>query len=320
LGNAIYIAMAGSHQIWGLDLKRELIGPFAGSGGENIVDGPAKDALLAQPSGITTDGALLYFADSETSSIRAVTLGPDAIVSTIVGCGLFEFGDQDGTGDVVRMQHPLGIAFHDGALYVADTYNGKIKRVVPATREVRTLAYGFDEPGGVAAADGKLYVADTNNHAIRIVDLETFTVGTLMLRSLEKLKPRASAGGWTGEALERSPVSVRPGHIQILLDPRLPEGLKLNTAAPNRLLIRSDSPALLFENGVAAKLIDRPKAFPIEVPADVTGEAKLTVFAEIYYCHEGDEGLCFYKEILISVPVLVSPGSNSAMIDLGFPV
>ncbi len=318
VGGAIYIAMAGSHQIWGLDLKRELIGPFAGSGGENIVDGPVKDALLAQPSGITSDGSLLYFADSETSSIRAATLGPDAIVSTIVGCGLFEFGDQDGTGDVVRMQHPLGITFYEGALYVADTYNGKIKRVVPATREVRTLAYGFDEPGGVSAANGKLYVADTNNHAIRIVDLQTLTVATLMLRGLQKLRPRTSSGGWTGETLERSPVSVRAGRIQIVLDPKLPEGLKLNIAGPNRLLIRSDSPALLFEGGVAARLIDRPESFPIEVPADVTDDAKLTVFGEIYYCHEGDEGLCFYKEILISVPVVVSTSSTAVTIDLGF--
>jgi hypothetical protein len=172
----------------------------------------------------------------------------------------------------------------------------------------------------VSAANGKLYVADTNNHAVRIVDLQTLTVATLMLRSLQKLRPRTSSGGWTGETLERSPVSVRAGRIRLVLDPKLPEGLRLNTEAPNRLLLRSDTPTLVFEDGVSARLIDRPKSFPVEVPADVTGDAKLTVFAEIYYCHEGDEGLCFYKEILVSVPVTVAASSTAVTIDLGFPV
>ena len=70
-GGQLYIAMAGSHQIWVMDTDSRQIGPFAGSGLEGTDDGPLAIADLAQPSGLTLDGkGRLYFADSEGSSIR----------------------------------------------------------------------------------------------------------------------------------------------------------------------------------------------------------------------------------------------------------
>jgi len=104
----LYIAMAGPHQLWRMNPKTGGIAPYAGSGRENIIDGPLADAALAQPSGITTDGRLLYFADSEVSAIRSAALDPNGDVETIVGQGLFDFGDIDGRGSQVRLQHPLG--------------------------------------------------------------------------------------------------------------------------------------------------------------------------------------------------------------------
>ena len=194
----LYIAMAGIHQLWSLDLEAKQVRPYAGNGREAPVDGPLLTASLDQPSGITTDGKVLYFADSEASAIRTADLNDSGRVGTIVGQDLFVFGDVDGTGDAVRLQHPIGIHFHDGVLYVADTYNNKIKRVFPQTRSVLTmLGTGepgylddeanqalFHEPGGVSVAAGKLYVADTNNHAIRVADLDTGEVGTLELRGV----------------------------------------------------------------------------------------------------------------------------------------
>ena len=132
--------MAGHHQIWALDLKKKEIGPFAGNGRENIRDGPLPFANFAQPSGLATDGKNLYVADSEISALRKVPLGGQGRVETLVGRGLFVFGDQDGPGQIedlvsdkkeARLQHALGVAFHDGKLYVADTYNSKIQGVRP---------------------------------------------------------------------------------------------------------------------------------------------------------------------------------------------
>lgn len=94
----LYIAMAGPHQIWAMNLQHEEIGPYAGSSREARIDGPLMEAALAQPSGLTSDGANLYVADSEVSAIRAVSLNPRGNVSTVVGLDLFEFGDVDGRG------------------------------------------------------------------------------------------------------------------------------------------------------------------------------------------------------------------------------
>ena len=194
----LFIAMAGVHQLWTLDLKEKRVHPYAGNGRETPVDGPLLSASLDQPSGITTDGQKLYFADSEASAIRSADLEGGGSVRTIVGLDLFVFGDVDGTGDEVRLQHPLGIHFHEGVLYIADTYNNKIKRLFPRTRGTLTILGNgepgyrdgegsqalFHEPGDVSVAAGKLYVADTNNHAIRVADLDSGVVSTLDVRGL----------------------------------------------------------------------------------------------------------------------------------------
>jgi DNA-binding beta-propeller fold protein YncE len=202
-GDTLYIAMAGDHQVWTLDLVKGMVSPYAGSGRENIANGSLDEATFAQPSGLASDGTTLYVADSEVSGIRTVPLDGRGEVKTIVGEGLFDFGDVDGVGGKVRLQHPLGVAFHDGKLYVADTYNSKIKVIDPAKRSCTTYLGGegdgwvagplFNEPAGLSAAGDKLFVADTNAHRIRVVDLKTKTVSTLALQGVEA--PKAVAGG-----------------------------------------------------------------------------------------------------------------------------
>jgi thiol-disulfide isomerase/thioredoxin len=194
----LYVAMAGSHQIWTFDPAKQQVEPFAGNGRENIHDGTLLNSCFAQPSGLATDGKTLYVADSEVSAVRAVPLDGSGEVRTLVGKGLFKFGDVDGEGDEVRLQHALGLAWHDGKLYVADTYNSKIKVLDPEKRTCRTFMGGeaegwlatpvFFEPGGISYADGKLYVADTNAHRIRVVDLKTSAVSTLQLQGVEAPK------------------------------------------------------------------------------------------------------------------------------------
>ena len=181
----LYIAMAGSHQIWALDISGGEVHVFAGTGREALDDASLRKCALAQPSGLAFSGTRLYFADSESSAIRFADIETDK-VETLVGAGLFEFGDRDGTGSEVRLQHCLGVAEHAGLLYVADTYNNKIKMIDPATKTCLMLLgkrAALWEPGGLSISGGKLYIADTNNHAIRTADLATLEVETLAIRA-----------------------------------------------------------------------------------------------------------------------------------------
>ncbi|MCH8897232.1 MAG: alkyl hydroperoxide reductase [Chloroflexi bacterium] len=204
--NTLYIAMAGAHQLWSMTLADGQVGPYAGSGGESITNGPLASATLAQPSGITcggdnggnNGGGKLYFVDSETSSVRSADLDPAGRVGTLVGLDLFVFGDVDGSEHNVRLQHPIGITFEDGVIYIADTYNHKIKQILPITRSALTvLGTGeaghndgpgkqalFSEPSGLSFGGGKLFIADTNNHLIRVADLAADQVWTLEISGL----------------------------------------------------------------------------------------------------------------------------------------
>lgn len=194
----LYIVMTGSHQIWMMDLSDGQIQPFAGDGRQARIDGPLLSSSLAQPGGITTDGTKLYFADSATSSIRSADLDPDGTVNSIIGLALFQFGDNDGIGRAVRLQHPSGILFHNGLLYLTDVYNHKIKVVNPKDQSCKTfLGTGksgktdgktcqFYEPSGLTFARGRLYIADTNNHSIRIADISSGEVSTLQITGLKR--------------------------------------------------------------------------------------------------------------------------------------
>jgi hypothetical protein len=196
-GGALLVAMAGTHELWRVDLATGAAGPVAGGRGEGLVDGVPADALLAQPAGLATDGRRVWWADAEASAVRetvpaALGLrhepgGGEAPVRTLVGTGLFDFGLADGVGDAARLQHPQGVAWVAGAgggagrLLVADSYNDALRWLDPATRRVETWLDGFAEPGGVAVAGGAAYVADTNAHRVAVIELATGAVDTLAL-------------------------------------------------------------------------------------------------------------------------------------------
>lgn len=193
-GPTLYVAMAGTHQVWAADRASGAIAPHAGSSAEGLHDNVRPRAALAQPSGLALgDDGLLYVADAEVSAVRAVEPGPNGRVRTLVGRGLFTYGDRDGTGPDVRLQHPLGVAWDRGRLYVADTFNHKVRVLDPSSLEVRTLAGtgrpgladgvpgALAEPGGLSVAGDRVYIADTNNHRIRVLDMSTGELSTLPL-------------------------------------------------------------------------------------------------------------------------------------------
>jgi thiol-disulfide isomerase/thioredoxin len=319
----LYIAMAGPHQLWRMNPKTNGIVPFAGTGREDIIDGPLNDAALAQPSGITTDGKRLYFADSEVSAIRRADLDPDGKVETIVGQGLFDYGDKDGKGSSVRLQHPLGVVHHEGALYVADTYNNKIKIVSPEEKSSQTfLGTGkeglldgakamFDEPGGVSIAFGKIYIADTNNHSIRWADLKTRKVETVQFKNLERLRPRSlKQDTLTGESRDLPLQMVKPGDATLTLQVELPAGYKLNHLAPSAVVVASSQAQIAsFTNGVQ-QVFHHPK-FPLAVALKVSeGKTTLVVNLVIYYCESAKESLCYFKEMRLNVPITVTTAAE----------
>ncbi|MEH2212703.1 thioredoxin-like domain-containing protein [Nostoc sp.] len=196
--NTLFIAMAGPHQIWLMDLETGIIKTYAGTGAEACIDGSLTESAFAQPSGITSNGQELYIADSEVSSIRGIGIVEPYQVRTVCGSGgLFGFGDVDGQGEDVRLQHCLGVEYAQNLLWVADTYNHKIKLVSPSGNCQTVLGDGsaglqdgqgkntrFFEPSGLSALSSYLYIADTNNHAIRCVDLDSFEMTTLQFPGL----------------------------------------------------------------------------------------------------------------------------------------
>ncbi len=309
-GDTLYIAMAGSHQLWRLNLKTLEAAPHAGTGREACIDGKLSASALAQPSGITTDGKRLYFADSEVSCIRAADIDPDGEVETLVGGDLFEFGDVDGVGRQARLQHPLGVVYVDGFLYVADTYNNKIKRLDPRTRRIETFlgtgAAGardgenptFDEPGGLCYAHGKLYIADTNNHLIRVADLKTKRVTTLPLRGLENAPPPPLHRPPASETLQT--VSVNTATPALTLQIRLPQGHKLNPNGKSQVRIEAQGATVQRKTELLVPL----DTLSLELPVQLTAaRAALSLHLLIYHCREEQEGLCYLYEKRLTLPM-----------------
>ncbi len=334
---ALYIAMAGPHQIWKLNLETNIIGVFAGSGHENILDGRPEVARFAQPSGLATDGENLYVADSEVSGIRAITGIPakNPFVRTVVGTGLFNFGDRDGQGSNVLLQHCLGLAFGDGHLYVADTYNNRVKVCNPQTQEVKALVGSreagesddpprFYEPGGLSVAGTSLYVADTNNHKIRVVDLKTNTVKTLALEALAPPRPARHAPSFARARVISVPaVEVSAGTaIKIAVSIPLPKGEKLNEEVPMAYLVETPGKTGILAPEVPAEgdTIKPPKTeFPITVPlakaASGGDSLELRLSLQTFVCSE-TSSLCKIVNYRWNVPITFGKSATDAPIRL----
>ncbi len=326
----VYVAMAGQHQLWRFDPDSSMLYLHAGSGREELRDGPLRTGGLNQPSGLATDGTYLYIADSEASAIRRADLDPDGQLTTLVGTGLFDFGDVDGTGDQVRLQHPLGVFWQDGLVYLADTYNNSIKQLDPQTREVRRIlgeaeaGHGdgsglhtmFHEPGGLSMLPGWMYVADTNNHAVRVVDMESGEVTTLQLSDPQGLLLRTAAGEPVfDETVEMASLEIRAGESPLTLQLSLPEGYKANHLAPLQVdwAVQAEAGAVVSSD---RQTVARPE-YPLELTLSSetpleAGPHLLQVDIAIYYCQEEASQLCLIRQARLEQPLAVLPESDAA--------
>jgi DNA-binding beta-propeller fold protein YncE len=168
---------------------------IAGTAGVNgSADGVGAAAQFNFPTGITSDGTNLYVTDFSNHTVRKIVIATGE-VSTIAGTAGAS-GSADGTGPEARFNNPYGIATDGTNLYVTDSHNNTIRKIVIATGEVSTIAgtagttgnangtgpaAAFSSPEGITTdkTNTNLYVTDSNNNTIRKIEIATKIVSTI---------------------------------------------------------------------------------------------------------------------------------------------
>jgi len=320
-GSRLLVAMAGTHQVWRFELGNALGRAYAGTGREDLEDGPTERAALAQPSGLAVAGDTLWIADSEVSAVRGLDL-VDEKVFTVIGEGLFDFGDVDGAYPAARLQHPLGVASWNGKVLVADSYNHRIKLAEPGSRTVTSrLGDGrpgaddghggprFFEPGGLAVAGDELFVADTNNHRVVWADLAS---GAWREVAIEGLEPPARRDLEPAVGEEAPPATLRRGGgVTLAVDGDLPADSHPNPEAPLTLRVRAHGRTLFQATRTVAQ-------FPVEfaLPPAAVEPGAWHVDLSFAYCTEGDQARCVPALRAWRVAVTVADDGD-ARLDLG---
>ncbi len=342
----LFIAMAGPHQVWAHQIGTNLIGVYAGSGREDVINGSLATSAFAQPSEIVSDaeGRFLYLVDSEGSSIRKVPTNPTGEVTTVAGTSelprgqsLFAFGDVDAAGKNARFQHPLGIAISDGNLFVADSYNHKLKMItLPSRKTVTWIGTGkpgntveplmLNEPGGLSAADGKLYVADTNNHRILSIDIASKQTTVLAINGLTPPNPpKQVARPETADAIAVETQKLAAGEkLKFNVVLTIPEGQKRNDLAPVTWEIFAETEqALIAADTLGARdeaIANDQNVAQFEVPLTGTpGEATFILRMSFGYCGTEKNAVCRLATATWKIPVVLNTDGGVSEISLSFP-
>lgn len=296
----VWIAMAGIHQLWTFDPTSESLEVVAGTRQEGLVDGPLAEAWFAQTSALAADPARdrLWLVDPETSALRVVRDGPSGLeVATAAGRGLFDFGHRDGPGDRALLQHPLGVRVaDDGAVLVADTYNGALRRFDPAAQCFTTIADDLAEPGDVLVDGGRLLVLESAGSRLRPVDADPHEVDG------------------TAERVERPPTVLRPGTVELAVTFTPPVGQQLDDSAglPTRLVVAATPPSLLRAGAGADNALRRT----LELDPAV-GDGVLHVSARAASCDLPDAAdpnpACRLHQQDWGVPVVLDPDGSAVL-------
>ncbi|MCA9047918.1 MAG: redoxin domain-containing protein [Planctomycetaceae bacterium] len=340
----LFIAMAGPHQIWSHRIGSQVLQVHAGNAREDVINGPLKESSFAQPSGLSlnSDGTFFVVADSEGSAIRKVSVNPDGEVTTPAGTSelprgqsLFAFGDVDAAGSNARFQHPLDVAWHKDTVYVADSYNHKIRTLDMTTGEVKTWkgtgqpgdpmdTTQFNEPAGLSIAGNTLFIADTNNHRICKADLESGEVSLLTIEGLTPPQPpthRELPNFDSAVPITDQTVKTQPNvTVKVIL--RVPDGYKLNQLAPvtwEAFLIEGDMvlPAEATGGREEAQVTGDAAEFVLPL-SNTTGKGTVAVEMSYGYC-ASEAGVCRLATALWKFPLTVSDDADSAEIRLAFP-
>lgn len=325
--NRIFIAMAGSHHIWCLDLESNMIEIYAGTGRESLVDGERSMSQLSQPSGLSIKDGVLYFVDSETSSVRCIDLRSGQ-VRTLIGEGLFAFGDKDGQGKSVLLQHPLGVVAHGDELLIADSYNHKIKSLKLAENSVTTISgtgkagdavapVQYSEPGGLCMFGELALIADTNNHRIVALNLTTKEASLIEIDS----EAAASTPSLPNMHIVEigSKTLKKNASAKIKIDLNIMHPFHLNEELPLNIYLL-ESNGLSFTNpgeksatnkNVQCKSLAAGETeFEIHTLAQETSDKITKLAAVTYYCAEGENSACFVKSFVFELDLKLSDQST----------
>lgn len=172
----LYFTQAGANQIWEYWVSQHKLRRVSGSGALGCVDGGAAHAEFAHPSGIAVVQQTAYVVDSTSSALRSVNL-LNGQAQTLVGSGLYEFGDEDGPRQSARMQRPTAVVLDDDSprLWIADTYNSSLRTLKLGGGELKRsdLAHALAGPQALCAFQGQIWIADTAANDILRYDLKS---------------------------------------------------------------------------------------------------------------------------------------------------
>ncbi|WP_037335618.1 NHL domain-containing thioredoxin family protein [Saccharomonospora piscinae] len=253
----VIVAMAGNHTLSVFDPVAGTISRFAGTTVEGLRDGQAGEAFFAQTSGLAVAGERLWLVDAETSALRYLEPDGDSggfQVRTAVGHDLFTFGHRDGPADRALFQHPVDVTvLPDGAVAVADTYNGAVRRFDPAEGTVTTLRQGLAEPTGLVVTDGGVLVVESAAHRLR----------ALHDGGVVEADRAEAAGGDVVDgdelAVSRPATVLAPGQVRLTVTFVPPPGEKLDDryGPSTRLEVSASPPELLVDGGGVGTDLER---------------------------------------------------------------
>ena len=206
----LYIDERDNHVVRRIDMKSGIISTVAGTPGKNGYGGdggPATQALLNQPHGITLDRSdNLYICDPLNNRLRRVD-AKTGMITTFAGNGEGGRAPDEGSLTAIPMPGPRSLEIaRDGKWYLALREGNSIFLLDPAKKTAKRIAgnresgysgdggpalearFGSLGPGGLTGPKGltisddgrTMYVADCENHAIRKIDLRTGIISTVM--------------------------------------------------------------------------------------------------------------------------------------------
>ncbi|HUX90510.1 MAG TPA: hypothetical protein VMV48_07435 [Gallionellaceae bacterium] len=183
-GANLYVADTHNHSVRKIELESGIVTTLAGlSGSPGFSDGAGMKARFSYPKGITTDGRNLYVVDFGNHRVRKIAIA-SAGVTTLAGGKAMTPAAAVGSGGAIPFNYPTGITSDGRNLYVADTFNRTVRKIVIASGIVTTIAGKADLPGsadgigsearfkdpvGITSDGNCLYVTDSANHTVRKV-------------------------------------------------------------------------------------------------------------------------------------------------------